>query len=1153
MNPLKSELSNIAGIALSGIAMTCCGAFLPPGAAIKVVESLAPNFAHQFLSGVDYERFKDFLIKPHPGSLNHDLNQLMKDALLQAFHHVETAYIDKLKNETEFTHWQKIIDRPFKEIKQAFKLLRKNLLREEEYQKEFEESLNEDEKIDFNLSAWLTDGSWSALPKLTDVLFKFPEIENEEKWQDLKNYFEENLPWIYDLSFKQALKDERNLRAYKAYQMFILEMIVKQNADTHLQLDEIKVTLLALEHNLLTQNQITLSNSLEKDIQQLRKDLSNFIIKVLSAIRELEKRIIHKVEEKGNEIIDKVDDKGNEIIERLNLTKPIIERHLTEPPFHPEVFLGRQDDIEDIRRILFEENHLLLLVSGTGGVGKTSLASRYYHKFQNHYSHMAWVLKETSIGDALLALAPKLHIEFDPLYSKKERLDILITRLFNLNKTCLLVIDNANDYEDLNTYYQLLNRCSNFHILLTTRITEFEQAHTKKIGSLPKETALELFQKYYPIVAKEEEVYFEKLYLAVNGNTLVLELIAKQLREANLIRDKYSLPDLINDLQTKGILQLQFSSDVRLYYQKYKNAKPEEVITALYDLEELSDEERKLSSMLAVLPPEGIQIKTLDILLPEVSWWEKALRKLALKGWVDYNKMDKEVKVSPVIQEIVRRKNDKRLQDDVSVLTNSLSDELAYEGWSHRVHGENPNFNETNLFAYYTSSILTFCLNEDYTTLLLTKRLMRHYILYLRDDKAKIWFERLNSILERRNTKDYQFLYAESLSLLGDVYKSEGRMNQALDCYQKDFEISLSLNESYPEQVYYINNLGIAYSKLGDVYASEGKMNKALDCFQKYLEIMSSLYESYPEQVSYKNGLGIAYERLGDVFTSEGKMNQALNCYQKYLEIMSSLYESYPEQVYYKNNLGIANSRLGDVYKSEGKMSQALNCYQKYLEIMSSFHESYPEQVYYINNLGIAYSKLGDVYKSEGKMNKALDCFQKYLEIMSSLYESYPEQVSYKNNLGVAYERLGDLYQSEERMNQALDCFQKCFEIFKSLHETYPKQVSYKNGLGIVYERLGNLYESKDLMNEALINYQKCYELSKTLFESNPELVEYQYGFCTASIWYGDTMERLGKNEESKIIFIEAFTIYEDLINKVPENVIYKRNYYWLKGKLGKY
>lgn len=65
---------------------------------------------------------------------------------------------------------------------------------------------------------------------------------------------------------------------------------------------------------------------------------------------------------------------------------------LTSPPFLPETFLGRSAEMAAIKQKLFTENHLLLLVNGEGGVGKTSLAAHYFHGHQNEYAHLAWLL-----------------------------------------------------------------------------------------------------------------------------------------------------------------------------------------------------------------------------------------------------------------------------------------------------------------------------------------------------------------------------------------------------------------------------------------------------------------------------------------------------------------------------------------------------------------------------------------------------------------------------------------------------------------------------------------------------------------------------------------------------------------------------------------
>ena len=118
-----------------------------------------------------------------------------------------------------------------------------------------------------------------------------------------------------------------------------------------------------------------------------------------------------------------------------------IKHLLTEPPFIPELFLGRDADLQEIHDRLFApQGNLLLLVNGEGGIGKSSLASQYLHTYHEKYAHVAWVFSERSIAAAVLQLAIPLDLQFDERADTLQRLQILIQALFELKKPCLLII-----------------------------------------------------------------------------------------------------------------------------------------------------------------------------------------------------------------------------------------------------------------------------------------------------------------------------------------------------------------------------------------------------------------------------------------------------------------------------------------------------------------------------------------------------------------------------------------------------------------------------------------------------------------------------------------------------------------------------------------
>ena len=58
-----------------------------------------------------------------------------------------------------------------------------------------------------------------------------------------------------------------------------------------------------------------------------------------------------------------------------------IPRFLTQKPFYTNFFIGRDTDLAAIETDYQKNNHLLVLVNGEGGMGKTTLAAQYWLKF----------------------------------------------------------------------------------------------------------------------------------------------------------------------------------------------------------------------------------------------------------------------------------------------------------------------------------------------------------------------------------------------------------------------------------------------------------------------------------------------------------------------------------------------------------------------------------------------------------------------------------------------------------------------------------------------------------------------------------------------------------------------------------------------------
>ena len=141
-----------------------------------------------------------------------------------------------------------------------------------------------------------------------------------------------------------------------------------------------------------------------------------------------------------------------------------ILKHLGNIPAYPELFIGRDKEVEAVHERLVHQQNVLLLVNGRGGIGKTTLASKYYYHYKEYYRHLVWVFSGTSIVDALLTLALPLNVQFAPNATNEERLTALLQVMAGLNRPCLLIVDNANELTDIEKYHKTLLQCSNFFI-----------------------------------------------------------------------------------------------------------------------------------------------------------------------------------------------------------------------------------------------------------------------------------------------------------------------------------------------------------------------------------------------------------------------------------------------------------------------------------------------------------------------------------------------------------------------------------------------------------------------------------------------------------------------------------------------------------------
>lgn len=831
-----------------------------------------------------------------------------------------------------------------------------------------------------------------------------------------------------------------------------------------------------------------------------------------------------------------------------------IKKHLGNLPILPEIFLGRADDLQKIHNLLFLGDNLLLLVNGVGGIGKTTVASYYYATYVNEYKHLAMVFAEKSIADALLSLAIYLEVEFEQNASELERINKILIALAELEKPCLLIIDNANNLNDLDKWYPYLRSCSKLHLLLTTRISRYENAASYQVNALNDADAKLLFKKHYRNYNDSEDNLLQSILVAIGYNTLVIELLAKNLNNFNnILRKNYTLSDLLDDIQKKGVLALTKSANVKTDY-KLNPAKPEEIIEAMYSVGELTEPEKQMLSVLAVLPAEKIPFGNMVKLLPSVTDLDRLLLSLAQKGWIEFDENLKSFKCSPVIQEIIRKQNKNSLNIDCQELTDSLTNLMDYDEQSG--HLLNVTYIEGVIFASYAEMVCNILFPFGPNISILYQHLGSFFANYGNINKALKYFENhynLSKKLFESNSQNEGFKkdLANSYKKLGNTNTSLGNLNKALKLFEDSTILINDLYGSNPKDVGLKYDLAISYNKLGETQTSLGNIEKAFKYFEESTLLIKELFESNPKDVNFKYGLAISYKKLGETHTSFGNFEKSFKYFEDFNLLTEELYKSNPQNVSFKHSMATSFNKLGETYISIGNFDKALKCFEDDLKLSKELYESNPHKLDFKNGLAVSFGKLGESLTNLGNIDKALNHFEDFSKLMKELYKSNPQNVGFKNNLAASFSKLGETHSSLGNLDLALKFFEESFELIKELYESNFHDIVFKHNLAVMLSKLGETHSILGNFEKALRYFENSYELSKELSESNPQNISFKNSLASSFSKLGETHKAIGNLDIALKYFKDFSEIMKKLNNLNPKNVRFKNGLAISYEKLG--
>ncbi len=574
---------------------------------------------------------------------------------------------------------------------------------------------------------------------------------------------------------------------------------------------------------------------------------------------------------------------------------------------HNTNFVGREEELQEMHRLLRGENNKLFLF-GAGGMGKSELARQYLRKFQGEYATLVWLTYNTDIQEMLISdqflLIRGLESEKQDLTTPQAREAYYEKKLNYLKEHCnsdtLLVVDNL-DMQDPRLSQLLEGRYS---MIITSRISREKEGYQElAVQPLNRwEDQLALFKKFYkrPLPPQEEPALRE-VFQRIGFHTYGIQLLAKQMQASHLS------PTAMLDYLRGAAGAAQRRSQLVMAHVL-------EVMGQIFDLSHLSPQEVSILKNMALLPVEGVETELFFDLTGLEDFM--LLDQLIDSSFIQYNCISDTISLHPLMVDTLVQKYP-GFPRDCQVYVENLTQRLSR--FTHCKYQE-----KQVLLSLAETYYLKWCDPSVPFNVPFMERLGEACAEYFLRDKSIAIFERLITLHPTPVRESWYHYYIANQRRCMEQY---ALLSQEAAC-------ALEIIQTVPPSPERDQQLSLCYSMMGWAKYHEERLEESDQYFQQALQLRRKTLPDESPLIAW------AYYNRAGVLKKMNRLAEAIEGYEEAIRRFEAIdeigicvpaYLSAAEAYLELNELKEAEQALAQAFAYEYEYYGEENCRNDWL------------------------------------------------------------------------------------------------------------------------------------------------------------------------------------------------------------------------------